>query len=163
MRSVVKALGTKDSVTVEPFQSLQLDLTLPHVTSVTDALWSLTQPEHLDGFFTHRVSSSVSANSSPIKSASEATKQTLLESLPPILILHLKRFVYEPRTGSTLKVCKFVTYDCELEIGPGLCSRVQSDVVYRLVGGKCVVRIHGQWCIIMDKFLQEAITRRMFN
>jgi len=133
MRSVVKAFGNKDSVTIQPFQSLQLDITVSpvfdvkpsHVNSVADALHHLTEPELLHGF--NR------SNNTPV----DATKQTLIEALPPILILHLKRFVFEPGNQSTHKLCKFVNYDSHLTITPEMLSHSSQAIPssYYLSGG----------------------------
>ena len=132
MRSVVKSPGTKDSITIQPFQSLQLDITPSNVNSVSDALTNLTLPERLYGF--------QSTNSTE----DSATKQTLLESLPRVLILHLKRFVYDSQTGAILKDSKYVEYGEELVINGALVSsvgrRIEGDgITYRLQSGKYVL------------------------
>lgn len=41
-----------------------------------------------------------------------------LEKLPPVLVLHLKRFVYE-KTGGCQKLVKSVEYPVDLEISRG--------------------------------------------
>lgn len=48
----------------------------------------------------------------------EATKQIYVESLPPILVLHLKRFLYD-NVGGVQKLHKHVSYLTELTIRPG--------------------------------------------
>lgn len=48
----------------------------------------------------------------------DATKQMLIESLPPILVLHIKRFVYDPVSGIG-KNGKAITFGPDLEIRPG--------------------------------------------
>jgi ubiquitin carboxyl-terminal hydrolase 10 len=49
----------------------------------------------------------------------EATQQVLIDALPPILILHIKRFCYDTTVGGVVKVGKQVLLGPELEIGPG--------------------------------------------
>ena len=49
----------------------------------------------------------------------EASQQVLIEALPPVLVLHLKRFLYDKTTNSTLKTKKSVQFGRELEIPPG--------------------------------------------
>lgn len=44
-----------------------------------------------------------------------------LEKLPPVLVLHLKRFVYE-KTGGCQKLVKNVEYPVDLEISKGEAS-----------------------------------------
>ncbi|KAJ1344302.1 hypothetical protein BSLG_001442 [Batrachochytrium salamandrivorans] len=56
-----------------------------HVKTIEDALVNLTTPEVLEGFM------SMARGGVRV----DATKQNYIESLPPVLILHLKRFVYD--------------------------------------------------------------------
>ena len=53
------------------------------------------------------------------KTKIDTTRQTLFEKLPPVLILHLKRFVYDKASNDILKERKFVQYPMRLEINPG--------------------------------------------
>jgi ubiquitin carboxyl-terminal hydrolase 10 len=68
----------------------------------------------------------------------EATKQVFLESFPPVLILHLKRFLYD-NVGGTQKSGKKIGYGTSLEIreeiiAPG--KRTGNKVAYQLFGGE---------------------------
>jgi ubiquitin carboxyl-terminal hydrolase 10 len=49
----------------------------------------------------------------------EASRQELIEALPPVLILHLKRFLYDTKVGDVVKIGKQVAFGPELEITPG--------------------------------------------
>jgi len=49
----------------------------------------------------------------------EAQKRITLARLPPILVLHLKRFVFD-KTGGSQKLHKHVAYSTEMEIGKEL-------------------------------------------
>lgn len=49
----------------------------------------------------------------------EAQQQVLIESLPPILVLHIKRFCYDTSVNGVVKVGKQVRFGPELEIGSG--------------------------------------------
>jgi ubiquitin carboxyl-terminal hydrolase 10 len=104
LRSVLRVPGLKDSVTLEPYQPLQLDIGAPHVNNIVDALKGLTRSETLHGEF-----------HSPRGPGTSATKQIFIETLPPVLILHLKRFQYD-NTGGTQKIWKKVGYPLELTI-----------------------------------------------
>lgn len=44
-----------------------------------------------------------------------------LEELPPVLVLHLKRFVFE-KTGGCQKLSKNIDYPVDLEISKGTAS-----------------------------------------
>jgi ubiquitin carboxyl-terminal hydrolase 10 len=104
LRSELRVPGMKNSVTLEPYQPLQLDIGAPHVSNIIDALKNLTKPETLHGDF-----------NSPRGPGSTATKQVTIETLPQVLILHLKRFQYDS-SGGTQKIWKKVGYPLDLEI-----------------------------------------------
>lgn len=104
LRSELRVPGAKNSVTLEPYQPLQLDIGAPNVSNIVDALKGLTQSETIQGEF--------SSARGPGKSA---TKQVFIETLPPVLILHLKRFQYD-NAGGTQKIWKKIGYPLELEI-----------------------------------------------
>jgi ubiquitin carboxyl-terminal hydrolase 10 len=101
-RSVLRVPGNKDSVVLEPYKPLPLDIGAPHVNNIIDALKGLTRTEALTGDFGGR--------------ATGAKKQVFIDTLPPVLILHLKRFQYENNTTGTQKIWKKVGYPLELEI-----------------------------------------------
>lgn len=51
----------------------------------------------------------------------EASQQVLIDVLPPILVLHLKRFQYDTDVKGVVKINKQITYGPELEISSGKC------------------------------------------
>ncbi|KAB5525603.1 hypothetical protein GE09DRAFT_475731 [Coniochaeta sp. 2T2.1] len=112
LRSELSVRGLKNSVTLEPYQPLQLDIGSPEVRNIVDALKGLTRPETLHGDF-----------NSPHGKNVTATKQVFIESLPPVLILHLKRFQFDAETNGTTKIWKKVGYPLELEIPREVLSR----------------------------------------
>lgn len=99
LRSEYKKPGEKASVTLEPYQPLQLDIGEPNINNISDALKNLTRLETLDG---------------AARGARASTKQVHIESLPPVLILHLKRFHYDAHDPQ--KIWKKIGYPLELEI-----------------------------------------------
>ena len=104
LRSELRVPGAKNSVTQESYQALQLDIGSSSVNNILDALRGLTRSETLHGDF-----------NSPRGPGTLATKQIFIETLPPVLILHLKRFQYD-NTGGTQKIWKKVGYPLDLEI-----------------------------------------------
>jgi len=129
LRSLLRCPGQKDSITLEPYQRLQLDIQPDSVRSIEDALANLAVPEPLPDY-TFR------------GARADATKQVLLDSCPPVLVLHLKRFLYN-HVGGVQKSSKRVGYGTELEVGPELLApgrRGSRAVRYSLYG---VVYHHG--------------------
>ncbi|KAI9837146.1 MAG: hypothetical protein M1838_004898 [Thelocarpon superellum] len=104
LRSELRVPGLKNSVTLEPYQPLQLDIQSPQISNITDALKGLTRSETLHGDF-----------HSPRGPGATATKQVFIDTLPPVLILHLKRFQYD-NAGGTQKIWKKVGYPLQLDI-----------------------------------------------
>lgn len=104
LRSELRIPGVRQSNTVEPFESLQLDIGSPQINNIIDALKGLSKPEAIPGEF-----------NSP-RGKVNATKQVYIEQLPPVLILHLKRFQYDNATKRTEKIWKKIGYPLNLEI-----------------------------------------------
>jgi len=127
LRSILRKPGHKDSITLEPYRPLQLDIQDPQVRSVTDALRHLTATEVLNPDF-----------DGPGRAM---TRRSFIEKLPPILILHLKRFVYDG--DGIKKVWKKIGYPLSLEIPLDVLSPLQRGSVspqYQLFG---VIYHHG--------------------
>lgn len=99
---------------MQPYTSLQLDIGEQHVRNIIDALKTLTRPEALRGNF----------NMQKRDQSVLATKQVFIDTLPPILILHLKRFQYDDKNGPQ-KIWKEVGYPLELELPKEMFSRQQ--------------------------------------
>lgn len=98
LRSEYKQPGEKTSVTFEPYQPLQLDISSPTINNISDALRAMTHLETLD----------------TARGSRASTKQVFIETLPPVLILHLKRFHYD--VNGPQKIWKKIGYPLELEI-----------------------------------------------
>ena len=140
LRSEFRVSGNKNSVTMTPYQQLQLDINDPAVTNISQALKGLTRSERVDGQF-----------ATARGTAAYGTKQFFIETLPPMLILHLKRFHYDSVLGSTQKIWKRVGYPLELEIPKEVfapskraqyAARPQGMPCYRL---SAVVYHHGKY------------------
>lgn len=137
LRSEFRVPGLKDSITTEPYQPLQLDIGSPDIRNVVDALRGLTRPERLQGDF-----------NSPRGKNVTATKQVFIESLPPVLILHLKRFQFDAEGHGTIKIWKKIGYPLELDIPREVLSRQRRQIIgdgpmprYKLIS---VVYHHGK-------------------
>ncbi|KAJ1828217.1 hypothetical protein LPJ56_001238, partial [Coemansia sp. RSA 2599] len=116
----------------EPFQWLALDVS-SSVDSIEEALDEFVAPETIEGY-TNFLGESVNA-----------TKQILLEKMPPVLILHLKRFVFCHDEG-VQKVHKFIEYPQELTLSPKWLAKTSASsklrgAKYRL---ESVIYHHGE-------------------
>ncbi|XP_060109839.1 ubiquitin carboxyl-terminal hydrolase 10 [Heteronotia binoei] len=133
IRSVVYQQSSKESATLQPFFTLQLDIQSEKIRTVQDALESLVARESVQGYTTKT------------KQEVEISRRVTLEELPPVLVLHLKRFVYE-KTGGCQKLIKNIEYPVDLEISkellsPGVKSKIfKPQRTYRLFA---VVYHHG--------------------
>jgi len=110
-RSCVKAAGAETSATLQPFYTLQLDIQDPEIRTLTDALTANFASEQLDGYLCTKTKEEIAA-----------VKVSSLEELPPVLILHLKRFVYSANTGGVQKLLKPVTFTADLELPKNILS-----------------------------------------
>ena len=77
------------------------------MNSVREALECLVSKEPLTGYVCSKTGQEV-----------EASRQTTLEELPPILILHLKCFVYD-KSGGCQKLLKRVDFTADLDLSKG--------------------------------------------
>ncbi|XP_055984551.1 ubiquitin carboxyl-terminal hydrolase 10-like [Sorex fumeus] len=109
IRSVVYQQSFKDSATLQLFFTLQLDIQSDKIHTVQDALESLVAREYSQGY------------STKTKQEVEISRRVTLEKLPPVLVLHLKRFVYK-KTGECQKILKNIYYPIYLEISKELLS-----------------------------------------
>ena len=139
LRSELRVPRLKDSITTEPFQPLQLDIGAPDVRNIVDALKAITNAETLHGDF-----------GAGLGADGKAHKQVFIETLPPVLILHLKRFQFDAEGNGTVKIWKKVGYPLELEMPREVFSRQRRNNIlaeglgmpkYHLTG---VVYHHGK-------------------
>ncbi|XP_041454868.1 ubiquitin carboxyl-terminal hydrolase 10-like [Lytechinus variegatus] len=110
MRSALHQHGSKESATLQPFFSLQLDIQSPDIWNLKEALDNLGNKESVHGFMSNKTKKEV-----------EAFRRVTLEELPPVLILHLKRFLYD-KSGGCQKLMKKIDYGMEIEINKDLIS-----------------------------------------
>uniref|UniRef100_A0A4W5LM78 Ubiquitin carboxyl-terminal hydrolase n=1 Tax=Hucho hucho TaxID=62062 RepID=A0A4W5LM78_9TELE len=133
IRSVVYQQNSKESATLQPFFTLQLDIQSEKIRTVQEALETLVARESVQGYTTKT------------KQEIEISRRVTLEELPPVMVLHLKRFVFE-KTGGCQKLIKNIDYPVDLEISKDLLSSgVRSKIfkgqrTYRLFA---VVYHHG--------------------
>ncbi|KAJ7777729.1 hypothetical protein B0H14DRAFT_2538612 [Mycena olivaceomarginata] len=130
-RSTLRAPGQKDSVIVEDWRSLRLDIQRDGIHTIADALALISHPQTVQMSHPSRPGIVV-----------DASQQILIDALPPILILHVKRFCYDTAVGGVVKVGKRVAFGPELEVGNDVLvpTARKQPVRYKLFG---VVYHHG--------------------
>lgn len=165
-RSEFKVPSLKPSITMQAFQPLQLDIGAPDIHNIVDAMKHITRTETIHGDF-----------GSP---NGRATKTLLIDSLPNVLILHLKRFQFDAKTDGTVKIWKQIGYPLDLEIPLETLSRQTRNQItaegsgppkYRLIaavyhhgneasGGHYTVDVHRQdgqeWIRIDDTVIRRV-------
>jgi len=112
---------------------VRLDIQRDQVNSIEDALRFVSHPQHVQV-------SSITKGGATV----DATQQILIETLPPVLVLHLKRFHYDTSASGVVKIGKQVTFGPELEIPSEALSsgyRSAQPTRYKLFA---VVYHHGQ-------------------
>ena len=89
-------------------------------------------------------------------SSSEASRQVLLEALPPVLVLHFERFVYDADANCINKVNKAVQFGSELGIPPGMILSSPSPRAGQAKNPSFLSRNHGTHCreVIASSSLQ---------
>ena len=130
IRSSIQLSKSKDSVTHQPFFSLQLDIQHDDVTTIQHTLSTLLKPEIVTDF--------VDANSNE----TTVQKTQTLSKLPSVLILHIKRLNYIAET--CYKVSKQIDYTIDLALPLSLLShefREKGPAAYKLIA---VVYHHGE-------------------
>ena len=78
----------------------------------------------------------------------EASQQVLINALPPVLVLHVKRFLCDVAAGGMFKISKHVQFAPELEIPLGTIFCFVSAVQARAKDPPCLgwYRNHGTCC-----------------
>ncbi len=102
-RSTLRAPTQKDSVIVEDWRALRLDIQPEHIHTIEDAVKHISDPQTIQRG----------------GGMGDASQQMLVEALPAILILHVKRFHFDTTVGDVVKVGKQIVFGPELEIPLG--------------------------------------------
>ncbi|KAI8827873.1 cysteine proteinase [Chytriomyces cf. hyalinus JEL632] len=161
MRTILKAFGEKDKAMLEPFMGLPLDIAPDFVSSIEDGLLNFTAPEVISGYKTGT------------GSTVDLTKQSFMDSFPRVLIVHLKRFVFDAKIGTTQKLRKHIRFSTVLKIHPDVASPARREenqsLEYKLLAvvnhhGKCaegghytcdVYRKKNEWLHIDDEHVEN--------
>ena len=126
-RSTVRAPSQPDSVTIEDWRSLQLDIQVRFPSSSFPYAYTLvTDIQKHDSVFTIENAVARILHLQPVQlglsGVGEGSQQVLIETLPPVLVLHLKRFLYDAAADCIIKTSKHVQFAPELEIPLGMIS-----------------------------------------
>ena len=103
LRSSLVQPGVKESASIQPFFNIPLDLR-GDVSTVQQAFDNFFRVEEVEGFQCDKSKTEV-----------EVSKKSTLDSLPIVLVLHLKRFVVS-KNGSCEKLTRKISYDSLLQV-----------------------------------------------
>lgn len=114
LRSEVRKAGAKRSAVREPFLMLSLDIDDQRIRTLDDAFRFFMQPEFLDTPETDRASQITSTIAAP--NPELLRKEVTLDTpLPPVLIVHLKRFsIQADSIGQSKKLLKQLSFPLQL-------------------------------------------------
>lgn len=112
-KSIMKKRNVKPTVTLEPFYTLHLPID-ESVESILDSFKWIAEEERMEN---------------------DIIRQTKIEELPKVLILHLKRFTFEK--GVSTKISKRVHFDEVLTLPKDLLSNQKSSPEYQLYSVVC--------------------------
>jgi ubiquitin carboxyl-terminal hydrolase 10 len=123
-RSTVRAPNQPDTVTIEDWQSLQLNIQVRfptfHFTYTYVLVTDVETLQKHDSVHTIQDALARISHQQTVQlGLSEAGQQVLVEALPSVLVLHLKRFLYDKATNGIVKISKSVQFAPELEIPLG--------------------------------------------
>ena len=130
-RSTVRAPNQPDSVTIEDWRSLQLDIQVRFPSSHFPYPYTLvTDTRKHDSVYAIENAVARISHLQPVQlgpsGVGEGSQQVLIETLPPVLVLHLKRFLCDAAADSIVKIGKPVRFAAELEIPLGMNSSLVS-------------------------------------
>ncbi|KAK4529958.1 hypothetical protein CCYA_CCYA03G0815 [Cyanidiococcus yangmingshanensis] len=116
LRSEVRKAGAKRSAVREPFLMLSLDIDDQRIRTLDDAFRFFMQPEFLDTPETDRTSQITSTVAAP--NPDLLRKEVTLDTpLPPVLIVHLKRFsIQADGIGQSKKLLKQLSFPLQLTL-----------------------------------------------
>lgn len=111
-QSCVQHSNSEPTATLQPFFTLQLDIQSDGVKNVADALRHNFSVEALHDYMCPKTKKEI-----------EASRSLLLEELPAVLVLHLKRFVYDENSSAGCqKLLKNIDFPVDLEIARDILS-----------------------------------------
>ncbi|KAF5372795.1 hypothetical protein D9757_011114 [Collybiopsis confluens] len=124
-RTSLRVPGSKESAIVEDWRSLRVDIQPDSVHTIQDAISHISTPQAINlssSSSSSSTSASTSNNPTSTSVPREGSQQILIEALPPVLVVHLKRFEYNTDVGGVVKVGKEVAFGPELVVGEDVLS-----------------------------------------
>lgn len=124
-----KSSNKSDSINTEPFQTLQLDISSDSIQSLEEAFAQFFEPELIQISDASERNDINENDRNLVIARNELAKQSLLHKLPPVLIIHFKRFVYDVHAAQTVKLSKFIRFKDELIIEQEWMSETLRDTL----------------------------------
>jgi len=112
LQSCVTSSNGEPTATLQPFFTLPLDIQSKNIKNVSDALLHNFTSETIDGYMCSKTNKQI-----------EASRSLYLDELPSVLVLHLKRFIYdETSSAGCQKLLKNIDFPVDLEIPKDILS-----------------------------------------
>jgi len=111
LQSCVTSSNGEPTATLQPFFTLPLDIQSKNIKNVGDALLHNFTSETIDGYMCSKTNKQV-----------EASRSLYLDELPSVLVLHLKRFIYDETSSGCQKLLKNIDFPVDLEIPKDILS-----------------------------------------
>ncbi|KZP17396.1 hypothetical protein FIBSPDRAFT_957215 [Athelia psychrophila] len=124
--STPRAPQQKNSSTIEGWRTLQLDIQREQIHIVKDALPYISAP-----FSVQMISPTWPG---VILGGSQ---QVLIETAPPVLVLHMMRFMYDTKVNCLVKIVKDVSFGPELAISPEIKTGARRGAIQTVL-----------WCVL---------------
>eukprot|EP00928_Gymnodinium_smaydae_P061596 TRINITY_DN4563_c0_g1_i1.p1 TRINITY_DN4563_c0_g1~~TRINITY_DN4563_c0_g1_i1.p1 ORF type:complete len:647 (+),score=132.47 TRINITY_DN4563_c0_g1_i1:93-1943(+) len=152
LESSVRRSARRDSVSLEPFNHLILDISSPNVTSVRTALEAYCGAEAVD--------------------EGRATRRLRFGALPKVLVVSLNRYSYNKDTKSLQKIHKAIKYEDRFSFERSWLVDGVEPVEYQLSAVIChhgespsrghytaAVRYNGDWYMCDDAIVKQTCVR----
>lgn len=129
-RSILNIPKQKEnqSITLDPFQQIQLDISSNDVETLEDAFKKISEIEEIPHYKLNNGNEVI------------AKKQTFIDKLPQVLVIHLKRFSFD--SSKIEKICKKIKFNHNLKIPDEIISSTTkkfnsnylNELNYKLIG-----------------------------
>ena len=138
LRSILRTGGSKQSVTLQPFYTLPLEVSNRSISSLQDAIDQYMEPSYVD--------------------INQSKRQKLLQfdRLPLVFVFHLKRFAYSRATATFSKIRKAIHCPSELTL-PDHLFTARYKMAQQQRGDSNKREVYQLYSVVLHKGTQIAV------